>query len=241
MRYLKNCNPADLTTEFLASNQWDVIELDLQVDASQLDSYYERLKTDLGNFCFSFDSKEYLRPEIYERFAKEGRVGNYIGNVDAWSISWPVERDIPCPSKRQANPDVYPEIRDITHVAFTETAHPQKRYVFGILEKLLDKLSERALRQILVSRHPVGLRVVNHVDSDLKKLHIPLFTNKDAVFTFGENDERVYQMEVGKMYIINPIVPHGTFNGGSIERVHILSRIDLDYIPEVVGMQGIVE
>jgi hypothetical protein len=43
------------------------------------------------------------------------------------------------------------------------------------------------------------------------------------------------------MYIINPIVPHGTFNGGNTERVHLLSRIDLDYIPEVAGMQGNIE
>ena len=94
---------------------------------------------------------------------------------------------------------------------------------------------------MLVSRHPPGLRVTNHVDSDLKKLHIPLYTNPDAVFTFGDNDERVYPMELGKMYIINPIVPHGTFNGGVTERVHLLSRIDLDYIPEVAGMQGNIE
>lgn len=241
MRYLKHCNPEDLSIEFLASEEWDIIELDLTIDTVQLFNYYHALKTEFADFCFSFGSKEYLRPEIYERFQKEGCVGNYIGNVTAWSISWPVERDIPCPSKHQANPEIYPEIKDISHQDFTAKAHPQKRYVFGILEKLLTKLSERALRQILISNHPVGLRVTTHVDSDLKKLHIPIYTNKDAVFTFGENGERVYQMKVGKIYIINPIVPHGTFNGGDTERTHLLSRIDLDYIPEVVGMQGIIK
>lgn len=241
MRHLTHCNPNELTIEFLASKEWDIIELDLTIDPQQLLDYYDTLKTELAEFCFNFNSKEYLRPEVYERFQQEGRVGNYVGNVDAWSISWPVEREIPCPSKKQAHPDVYPEIKDITHEAFTATAHPQKRYVFGIVEKLLSTLSERALRQMLVSRHPPGLRVLNHVDSDLKKLHIPLYTNPDAVFTFGDNDERVYPMELGKMYIINPIVPHGTFNGGTTERVHLLSRIDLDYIPQVVGMLGNIE
>ena len=188
MRYLKNCNPEDLTQEFLASKDWDVIELNLTVDAQQLVDYYNILKTELSGFCFNFNSKEYLRSDIYERFQKEGRVGNYVGNVDAWSISWPKERDIPCPSKKQAHPEVYPEIKDITHETFAVTAHPQRRYIFGILEKLLTTLSERALRQMLVSRHPPGLRVLNHVDSDLKKLHIPMYTNPDAVFTFGNND-----------------------------------------------------
>jgi len=241
MRYLKHCNPVDLTKEFLASKDWDIIEINLTIDPIQLFEYYHILKTELADFCFSFDSKDYLRPEIYERFQKEGKVGNYIGNVSAWSVSWPINRDIPCPSRFQADPNVYPEIKDISQMDFAETAHPQPRYVFGILEKLLNRLSERALRQMLVSNHPAGLQVANHVDSDLKKLHIPLYTNSNAVFTFGENDERVYQMEVGKIYIINPIVPHGTFNGGDTERTHLLSRIDLDYIPEVVGMQGIVE
>jgi hypothetical protein len=241
MKHLKNSNSLELTTEFLASKEWDIIELDITVDPAQLNDYYSTLKTDLAHFCFNFDSKDYLRPEVYERFQKEQKVGNYIGNVDAWSVSWPIDRDIPCPSRFQADPNVYPEIKDISQMDFAETAHPQKQYVFGILKKLLDTLSERALRQMLVSRHPPGLRVTNHVDSDLKKLHIPLYTNPDAVFTFGDNDERVYPMELGKMYIINPIVPHGTFNGGNTERVHLLSRIDLDYIPEVAGMHGNIE
>jgi hypothetical protein len=241
MKHLKNSNSLELTTEFLASKEWDIIELDITVDPVQLNDYYHTLKTGLAHFCFNFDSKEYLRPEVYERFQKEQKVGNYIGNVDAWSVSWPIDRDIPCPSRFQADPNVYPEIKDISQMDFAETARPQKQYVFGILKKLLDTLSERALRQMLVSRHPAGLRVTNHVDSDLKKLHIPLYTNPDAVFTFGDNDERVYPMELGKMYIINPIVPHGTFNGGNTERVHLLSRIDLDYIPEVAGMQGNIE
>ena len=241
MTYLKNCNPADLTEEFILSKDWDIIELDLAVDPVQLNSYYTVLKTELNHFCFNFNSKEYLKPEIYEKFVTNGQVGNYMGNVDAWSVSWPIERDIPCPSKAQANRDVYTELQGMDHMDFFAAAHPQEKYKFGIMNKLLEKLTEKALRQILIARHPAGLRVLNHVDSNLKKLHIPLYTNNDAVFTFGKNDERVYQMEVGKMYVINPTVPHGTFNGGNTERVHLLSRIDIDYIPEVVGMRGIIE
>lgn len=241
MRYIKNCNPADLTKEFLSSCDWDIIELDLTVDPVQLEEYYQILQSDLNHLKFNFNSKEYLRTEVYERFQKEGRVGNYVGNVEAWTLSWPVERDIPCPSKKQANPDVYPEIKDITHEEFTARARPLKTFMFGIVKKLLDTLSERALRQMLIAQHPPGLEVVTHVDSDLKKLHIPLKTNPDAVFTFGDKGQRVYQMEVGKMYIINPPVPHGTQNNGETNRVHLLSRIDLNYISEVVAMKGTIK
>jgi uncharacterized RmlC-like cupin family protein len=113
--------------------------------------------------------------------------------------------------------------------------------MFGLMQKLFDTLSESALRQVLIARHPPGLRVNIHKDSELKKLHIPLHTNKDAKFLFGENGERQYQMEVGKIYIINPLVPHGTENLGDDERVHILSRIDFDAISEIRKVQGIID
>jgi uncharacterized RmlC-like cupin family protein len=224
---------------------WDVIELDLQIDKDLVNDYYKTLTTDLADFCFDFNSKDYIRPEIYETFKKEGRMGNYLGNVGAWTVSWPVERDIPCPSKTQANIEMYPELKkyddETLTTEFYYDAKPQKRYMFGLMQKLFDTLSESALRQVLIARHPPGLRVNIHKDSELKKLHIPLHTNKDAKFLFGENGERQYQMEVGKIYIINPLVPHGTENLGDDERVHILSRIDFDAISEIRKVQGIID
>jgi hypothetical protein len=224
---------------------WDVIELDLQIDKTLIEEYYKILTTDLAGFCFDFNSKEYIRPEIYETFKKDGRMGNYLGNVGAWSVSWPVERDIPCPSKSQANLEKYPELQkydiEAAKTDFYYDCKPQKKYMFGLLEKLYEKLTEKALRQILIAKHPAGLKVNIHTDSAAKKIHIPLYTNKDATFVFGENGERSYQMEVGKIYIINPLVPHGTINDGNTDRVHLLSRIDFDHISEIIKVQGIID
>lgn len=224
---------------------WDIIELDLKVDKKLVKEYYNVLTTDLADFCFDFNSKDYIRPEIYDTFKKEGRMGNYLGNVGAWTVSWPVDRDIPCPSKSQANLEKYPELLkyDVhaTKTAFYYDCKPQKKYMFGLLEKLFDMLTEKSLRQILIAKHPPGLKISIHSDSPAKKLHIPLHTNKDAVFVFGENGERSYQMEVGKIYIINPLVPHGTVNNGDTDRVHLLSRIDFDFMPKVTSMQGIIQ
>lgn len=224
---------------------WDVIELDLQINVDLVNDYYARLTTDLAHFCFDFNSKEYIRPEIYETFKAEGRMGNYLGNVGAWSVSWPVERDIPCPSKSQANLEKYPELQQYdVHAIKTDfyyDAKPQEKYKFGLLNKLLETLTDKSLRQILIAKHPPGLQVRTHTDGPAKKVHIPLFTNKDAYFTFGEFGERKYQMEVGKIYIINPLVPHGTINGGSTDRVHLLSRVDFEFIPELINMRGFIE
>ena len=223
---------------------WDVIELDLQIDKKLIEEYYKVLTTDLADFCFDFNSKEYIRSEIYETFKKEGRMGNYLGNVGAWSVSWPVERDIPCPSKSQANLEKYPELLkydvDAVKTDFYYDAKPQQKYMFGLMNKLIDMLSEKSLRQMLIAKHPSGLVVRTHTDGPAKKLHIPLFTNKDAFFTFGENRERRYHMEVGKIYIINPLGPHGTENLGDTDRVHLLSRVDFDFIPELLKLKGII-
>ena len=224
---------------------WDVIELDLRIDPKLVNDYYKVLTTDLASFCFDFNSKEYIRPEIYETFKAEGRMGNYLGNVGAWTVSWPVERDIPCPSKSQANLDKYPELQKYdVHAIKTDfyyDAKPQKKYLFGLMKKLVETLTENALRQILIAKHPPGLKIRTHTDGPAKKLHIPLNTNNGAKFLFGENAERSYQMEVGKIYLINPLVPHSTENLGSSDRVHILSRVDFEFIPELIKMQGCIE
>lgn len=215
---------------------WDIVELDFTIDASALNDYYNKLKTDLYGFNFSFDSKEYLRPDIYETYKTQGSVGNYLGNIQGWSISWPVNRDIPCPSKSQANLNMYPELKDLSEQDFYKSL-PQDHYKFGILNSLIDKLSLSALRQMLMALHPSGLVVNTHTDGEVKKLHIPFYTNTDAVFTFGENRERTYHMELGKAYIINTLVPHGTENTGSSERVHLLSRVDNEFMQSLLDLK----
>ena len=117
MRLLKPKDITDVNALF-DSLEWDIIELDFSIDKDNLEFYYTQLKTRLQNLCFSFNSKEYLRPEIYDRFQKENAVGNYQGNVQGWSVSWPIERDIPCPSKSQANVDMYPELQNLDEEKF---------------------------------------------------------------------------------------------------------------------------
>jgi len=215
---------------------WDIIELKATFDPAKMHSYYMHLKDNLSHLEFSFTSQQYLRQDIYEQYKNYGSVGNYLGNISGWSISWPVDRDIPCPSKSQANQDMYPEIRELDEKEFYEQSKPMEHYKFGVLNEIIDTFGPRALRQMLMAVHPPGLMVNTHTDGLVRKLHIPFYTNPDAVFVFGENRERVYPMEVGKAYIINTLVPHGTENLGDTERVHLLSRIDLDYVPRMLSI-----
>ena len=236
MRVLKPSDIEDVTILF-DNLDWDIVELDFTIDPDALNEYYNKLKTDLYKFNFSFDSQECLRPDIYETYKTQGRGGNYLGNIQGWSISWPVNRDIPCPSKSQANFDMYPELQGLSEQDFYYKSVPQEKYKFGILNSLIDSLSLSALRQMLMALHPSGLSVDTHSDGNVKKLHIPFYTNKDAVFTFGENRDRKYHMELGKAYIINTMIQHGTANTGSTERVHLLSRVDNDFMQSLLDLK----
>jgi hypothetical protein len=111
-----------------------------------------------------------------------------------------------------------------------------KVYKFGILNSMIETLTLPALRQMLIALHPPGLKVDTHTDGKTRKLHVPFYTNKDAVFTFGENRERKYHMELGKGYIINTLVPHGTENNGNTERVHLLSRVDDSFMHSLLSL-----
>ena len=237
-RYIKDYDPLDLTVDFIKSLDWDVIELKCRLDPLKLTEYVNILKRELHHLYFDFTYEKYLRPEVYEKYMKENQVFNYIGKIGGWTISWPVDRDIPIPGQYQAKPEMYPELNSAD---FYYDSKIQSQYNFGYLKQIHEILTEKALRQMLMSSHPPGLYVLKHTDGDSKKLHIPFETNDKATFSFGEDLERVYQMELGKMYLINPSVPHGTNNEGENDRIHLLTRVDFDYMHTLFAMNSLLE
>jgi hypothetical protein len=242
MRYIHSSDITNVN-EWLESPDWDIVELGLTINKRHLDDYYRYLTETIPHLKFNFLSSDYLRPEIAEEFKKEGRMGNYIGDVQAWTMSWPVERDIPCPSKTQANIDMYPELVPYINDddGFMEACKIQNIYKYGLINLLLETITDRALRQSFFTMHPAKVQVVNHVDGPRKKIHLPIITNKDAYFAFGENDERKYNLECGKIYIINPTIPHSTNNQGDTDRIHLLSRVDLDFYPTLFSLTGTID
>jgi hypothetical protein len=243
MRYVKDYD--FLSKDFIESPNWDIIELKFTIDKKLAEDYITQLEDQLSHLCFSFESQEYIKPEIYESFKTHGRVGNYVGNVTAWTISWPINRDIPCPSKRQAALEKYPELEqydlDLSIADFYHDCITQDAYKFGLLKKLDELLTIKATRQLMVAKHYPGLCVMTHIDGPAKKIHIPLRTNSDAYFTFGDNGERKYNLEVGKAYLVNTNISHGTENLGDTPRSHLLCRVDSDFLEDFIKINGLVQ
>jgi uncharacterized RmlC-like cupin family protein len=235
-RYIKNIS--EIEHKFVVSDAWDIVEFDLTLNEIKIAEYLQTIITDFNKYRFDFNSKDYLNDDTYKRYLEENKVTNYVGNITGWTLSWPIERDIPIPSQVHANLEIYPELK--TSNLYYDSKLMNK-YNFGYMATLHDALSVKFLRQMIITKHRPGVKTVTHVDGERKKIHIPLQSDKDAIFHFGPNGEREYTMDVGKIYMINPSVPHGTINKGSLDRYHLISRVDFDFISQVLAMKGKLE
>lgn len=242
LRYVKNYNVSDLTNEFILSEKWDVIEFNLRLDSVKITEYFNEVKTKLSYLYFDFNYKEKLTLEVNEKFKKTNMVTNYLGEVGGWTISWPIEKDIPIPGRTQGNLTIYPELELYpTKEDFYFNCKILNQYKFGYFNSIYNAFTERGLRQGIFSNHKPGVKTLTHRDDFIKKkLHLPLETNSNAYFYFGENQERQYQFEVGKAYLINPAVYHSTDNTGNTNRVHLISRVDLDFMPTLFSAKGTI-
>ena len=110
--------------------------------------------------------------------------------------------------------------------------------MFGPVEKIKNKFP--MAHAFSISAHPAETKINLHIDSDdYWKIHIPIYTNKDAVFVY-ENDD-YHLPATGAMYLINTSVKHGTINRGTSDRIHLLFKIPAKDVDTVRNMEGFIE
>jgi len=84
---------------------------------------------------------------------------------------------------------------------------------------------ECPLRSVRLLRLGAGARILEHTDLNLGyeddeiRIHLPIATNPDVEFFL--NSERV-RMNAGECWYLNFNLPHRLFNGGTIDRVHLV-------------------
>ena len=232
-------NISEIDPNFIMHGDWDVIKFNLPLNKDKLDSYIQSLIDNQSHMEFNFKKNtSVLNDHTLEKVLTENRVTNYVGDISGWTLVWPIERDDPIPSQVHINKKFFPELDQYN---LYHDGKLMSRYNFGYMSSLMEHLTIKGLRQSIITKHPKGLVTLTHVDGERKKLHIPLRTNPNAIFHFGENAEREYHFEVGSMYLINPAVPHGTYNTGESDRYHLISRMDIDYINTVLLMSDKIE
>lgn len=103
--------------------------------------------------------------------------------------------------------------------------------IFGFPQRLLTAMP--FLRQTVISCHPPGTKINFHKDNEeFFKIHIPIITNDNSWFVFEHSK---YNLKPGKAYLINTEKLHGTDNLGDNVRVHFITKLKIEDIPQVIN------
>jgi hypothetical protein len=235
-RIIKNYNPDELTNDFLYNtNDWDLIELNIELDKEKLTNWYSNLCKDFEHLRFQFNKfPEKLNLDLSKKMVEQGHCGYFCGPIDGITLAWPEERYEPLPPPAQANKEMYPEINYDT---FVDDAKIMNNFKAGYLKEMLDLLGEDSFRQAVITTHYPGMYIKQHRDSKVLKLHIPVETHDNAFFHFGKDKERSqYNMKLGKIYILNANDWHGTTNEGDKNRSHLITRILPEQVQKVIRL-----
>jgi hypothetical protein len=177
---------------------FDIKELDFKFDYTDYRNYYNYI-------CRYYPHLKFTNDLIEDTVDSEK---HNISGVYGFGIqSNLADLDVPCPPW-----NVHKEGSD----NYRDTA-----LVFGPILDLKEKFPNS--RQYSISGHPPGTIIQQHIDTDkYLKIHIPITTNSDAYFVFGNSK---YCLTVGKAYLINTTRPHGTINFGRTDRVHLFFKV----------------
>jgi hypothetical protein len=101
--------------------------------------------------------------------------------------------------------------------------HPDYNHFKPFLESL--PLGKGYIQSAILINLPAGKSIPTHVDNApffkrFHRLHIPLITNKDCLFTVGSETRHLQQGEIWE--IDNDNQPHSVVNRGSTDRIHLL-------------------
>lgn len=214
-RYIKN--PQDYNLQLLSNLDWDIIELPLKFDVSELQSWASSVMSQHDESKFVINEEyenKFNRDDIQYRrrwYCQNPHI--HKGNpCYYWMLTWPVEKDGPLPFQFLADPQLFPEV--FVQDFDVEEAPFLSKYMNGGFKSLTDKIGKymRWSRLFVIPEHS-GLRI--HIDQDwpvIIRLHININTDQDDIWYFGWHGERQYHMEAGKTYLVNTAVPHSVIN-----------------------------
>lgn len=155
---------------------------------------------------------------------KINELDHSVKEIYSWAIqSNYIDPNIPCPPYHI---DVYSSLVDPDNSFSNPT-----ELVFGFGKKIVNLFPE--VRQASISGHPPSTKIQLHLDNDeFLKIHIPIITNPNAWFFF--EDEK-FNLEIGSAYLVNTILPHGTFNEGDTDRVHLIFKFPTRLVDTILS------
>ena len=237
-RIITNYDPKNhnLTNEFLfETNDWDLIELNYDLDVSKLQGWYDEFVKTFAHLKFSFDDhSEKLEIERSKYMVENGYCGQYCGPIEGITLAWTEERYEPLPPTKQFNKEMF---AGIDPEVFRNESRVLERFRYGYFNELLTLMGEDAWRKALITIHHPGMYIRQHLDSKDLKMHIPIYSNENALFHFGKDRDRSYHMKVGKAYILNTDDWHGTSNDTEDGyKIHFISRVKPSVMQNIISL-----
>lgn len=226
-----------LTAEDLKNYDWDIIELNIDINHSEVRDWFNIISEKFGNMQFNVSKTELMKPEIRDRM-KEFQEQHLWGTPKQWTLQWSVQRDDAIPFRYIADPAQYPEILEDDFDKKFNT--PLEQYYFGGFKKLVELLGDGAweVARLVQLDKDTGLK--KHVDIQppqfLPRMHYQIEYTQNAAWWFGENMERKYVLENGKLYIMNTAVLHTAKNEDELPWVMLHSNPTDDAINKLFKM-----
>jgi hypothetical protein len=110
------------------------------------------------------------------------------------------------------------------------TEYKNTQLVFGFAEKLIERFP--FARQLGIAVHPTNVNIAEHIDNDeFVKVHFPIITTPESYFCFGDH---CFVMQPGYGYLVDTRYPHRTVQNGQGLRAHLLMKLSVDYIDNVL-------
>lgn len=147
--------------------------------------------------------------------------------------SWAIQSNLKDPSK----PCPPYHIQNVEDRDQNDSFQIPTELIFGFGKKIIDSFPN--VRQTIITGHPPGTFIDQHIDSEeFVKIHIPIKTNNDSFFIFGEEK---FNLEVGNAYIVNTAMKHGTENNGDTDRIHLIFKITEEDAKHVLTTEYILD
>ncbi len=222
-RYISDTS--SLTSNDIKNYDWDIIELNIDTNHSEMREWYEIILRKYPDLQFNVSKTELMKRELREKM-EEFREQHLWGIPKQWTLQWSVHRDVAIPFRYVADPEQYPEVLDDDFEL--KYNKPLSQYYFGGFKNLIECMGEEAWEVSRLVQLDKNTGLKKHVDIQppnfLPRMHYQIECTSNAHWWFGENMEREYTLEVGKFYIMNTAVLHTARNDDDLPWVMLHSN-----------------
>lgn len=199
-----------------------VQKLNFVVPLGELKSYYEILKTNYSHLNWSWGK---CGNDIVDQW----RDAAYADPANLLTHGWAIQSNLkdislPCPPWNISKHETV-EYRN------TELA-------FGVIKRLQAAVPYGY--RWSVSVQPPGGKVSLHSDQeDELTVWIPIYTDGVAITFVTPDKVTNYCLNSdGSTYLLNTVIPHFTYNNSAQDRVTIIFRLNIRYLPQLLTAQG---